>query len=191
MSGVIKEKAEKPPAPFPTDRIKRLPTALRAELDLRIARHDFSGFRDLKSWLRQRGYLITTDKVQRYTDKLEEKLAAVRMAREQARAIVEASGDDDVDMNQALLRLVQQHLFTVLVDLNRVDFNRANLPALARSVGGLARTSIEQRKYADEMRAGLAEKVAAAKEAVEKATARGLTEEAATQIKRVLMEITE
>jgi hypothetical protein len=41
-------------------------------------------------------------------------------------------------MNQALLRLVQQHLFTVLVELNRVDLNRANLPALARSVAGLA-----------------------------------------------------
>jgi hypothetical protein len=191
VSGVIKEKAEKPPAPFPTDRIKRLPTALRAELDLRIAQRDFSGFRDLKSWLRQRGYQITTDKVQRYTDKLEEKLVAVRMATEQARAIVEASGDDDVDMNQALLRLVQQHLFTVLVELNRVDLNRANLPALARSVGGLARTSIEQRKYADEIKAGLAEKVATARAAVEKATARGLTEEAAAQIKRVLMEITE
>jgi hypothetical protein len=191
VSGVIKEKADKPRAPFRTDKIKHLPPALRAELDLRIAQRDFSGFRDLKSWLRQRGYLITTDKVQRYTDKLEEKLAAVRMATEQARAIVEASGDDDVDMNQALLRLVQQHLFTVLVELNRVDLNRANLPALARSVGGLARTSIEQRKYADEIRAGLAEKVAAAKEAVETATARGLTEEAAAQIKRVLMEITE
>lgn len=191
MSSVIKEKVEKPPAPFPTDRIKRLPTALRAELDLRIAQHDFSGFRDLKSWLRQRGYLITTDKVQRYTDKLEEKLAAVRMATEQARAIVEASGDDDVDMNQALLRLVQQHLFAVLVEIKGVELNRANLPALARSVGGLARTSIEQRKYADEIKAGLAEKVAAAKAAVETATARGLTEEAAAQIKRVLMEITE
>lgn len=164
---------------------------MRAELDLRIAQHDFSGFRDLKSWLRQRGYLITTDKVQRYTDKLEEKLAAVRMATEQARAIVEASGDDDVDMNQALLRLVQQHLFAVLVEIKGVELNRANLPALARSVGGLARTSIEQRKYADEIKAGLAEKVAAAKAAVETATARGLTEEAAAQIKRVLMEITE
>jgi len=171
VSSVIKEKAEKPPAPFPSDRIKRLPTALRAELDLRIAQQDFSGFRDLKSWLRQRGYSVTTDKVQYYTGKLEERLAAVRMASEQARAIVEASGDDDVDMNQALLRLVQQHLFTVLVELNRVDLNRANLPALARSVAGLARTSIEQRKYADEIRAGLAEKVAAVTETVDRATA--------------------
>jgi hypothetical protein len=191
VSRVIKEKAEKPPAPFPSDRIKRLPPALRAELDLRIAQQDFSGFRDLKSWLRQRGYLVTTDKVQRYTDKLEEKLVAVRMASEQAKAIVEASGDDDVDMNQALLRLVQQHLFTVLVELNAVDLNRANLPALARSVSGLVRTSIEQRKYAEEIRFGFAKKVAEAAQEVDKAAARGLTEDGARQIKRVLMEITE
>ena len=110
---------------------------------------------------------------------------------EQARAIVEASGDDDVDMNQALLRLVQQHLFTVLVELNRVDLNRANLPALARSVAGLARTSIEQRKYADEIRFSLAKKVAEAQKEVDKAAARGLTEDGAKQIKRVLMRASE
>ena len=191
MSSVATEKNDQLPTPIPTDKIKRLPPALRAELDLRIAQRDFSGFRDLKSWLRQRGYLITTDKVEYYANKLEARLAAVRMASEQAKAIVEACGDDDLVMNQALLRLVQQHLFTVLVELKGVELSRTNLPALARSVAGLARVSIEQRKYVEEMRAGLAKKVAAATATVEIATTRGLTEDAAVQIKRVLMEITE
>jgi Protein of unknown function (DUF3486) len=79
----------------------------------------------------------------------------------------------------------------VLVELNGVELNRASLPALARSVAGLARVSIEQRKYVEEMRASIAEKVAAATATVEIATTRGLTEDAAVQIKRVLMEITE
>ena len=191
MSIVDTEKNDQRPAQLRTDNLKRLPPALRAELDLRIAQHDFSGFRDLKSWLRQRGYLITTDKVEYYTNKLEARLAAVRMASAQATAIVEAFGDDDMEMNQALLQLVQQHLFTVLVELKGVELSRANLPALARSVAGLARVSIEQRKYLEEMRAGLAKKVAAVTATVETATTRGLTEDAALQIKRVLMEITE
>jgi hypothetical protein len=191
VSSVVIEKAEQLPAPIPTDKIKRLPPTLRAELDLRIARHDFSGFGDLKSWLRQHGYFISTAKIERYTNQLEAHLVAVRMASEQAKAIVEAFGDDNMEMNQALLRLVQQHLFTVLVELKGVELSRANLPALARSVAGLARVSIEQRRFVEEMRANLARKVAAATATVEIATTRGLTEEAAVQIKRVLMEITE
>lgn len=169
----------------------RLPAALRAELDLRIARRDFSDFHDLKSWLRQRGYSINTNRVERYTNKLEFSLEAVRMASEQAKAIVEACGDDDMEMNQALLRLVQQHLFAVLVELKGVELSRANIPALARSVAGLVRVSIEQRKYLEEMRAGLAIKVAEAAATVDTAAEGGLSEDAAAQIKRVLMEITE
>jgi len=94
-------------------------------------------------------------------------------------------------MNEALLRLVQQHLFTVLVEINGVELDPANLPALARSVAALARASILQKKYADEIRFSLAKKVAEAQKEVDKAAARGLTEDGAKQIKRVLMEITE
>ena len=191
MSSVVKEKAGKPKRPYQSDKIRRLSPEVRTELDERIAKHNFNGYRDLKVWLRQHGCLIITISVKRNANKLEDKLVAVRLATEQARKVVDATNDDDVDMNKALLRLVQQHLFTVLVELKGADLNRANLPALARSVGALGRAAILQKKYAEEMRAKIAEKVAAAQTAVETAEARGLTEDGAAQIKRVLMEITE
>jgi Protein of unknown function (DUF3486) len=191
VTSVPIRKARKPRPLDLRSKINRLAPAVRAELDQRIAARNFNSYRDLKVWLRQHGCLIATVSVQRYANKLEQRLVAVRLATEQARAVVEAANDDDVDMNEALLRLVQQHLFTVLVELKGVELDPANLPALARSVAALGRASILQKKYADEIRFGLAKKVAEAAREVDKAAARGLTEDGARQIKRVLMEITE
>ena len=41
----------------------------------------------------------------------------MRLATEQARAVVEAANDDDVDMNEVLLRLVQQHALSTQADV--------------------------------------------------------------------------
>jgi hypothetical protein len=77
-------------------------------------------------------------------------------------------------------------LLTVLVELNGANLSEVNLAALARSVATLARASVSQQKYAEEMRT----QVLAAQRTVADAEARGLTEVGVAQIKRVLMEIT-
>jgi hypothetical protein len=188
---MINDQDGNPKRPHRSLRIQELLPEVRAELNDRIAKRNFDSYRDLKIWLRQHGCLIATVAVQRHANKLEKKLAAVRLATDQARAVVEAAGDHDGDINEAMLRLVQQHLFTVLVELNGVDLNRANIPALARSVSALGRASILQKKYADDLRDRIAQKVAAANQALEAARTRGLTDDAAGQIKRALLEITE
>jgi hypothetical protein len=171
--------------------IGRLPSQVSADLDEQITKRTFNDYCDLKNWLQQRGCVITTIRVKNSSNKLEERLAAIRLATDQARAVVGASNDDDVDMNEALLRLVQQHLFTVLVEVNGVALNPENIPALSRSVATLARAWILQRKYAEDLRSRIAEKLAAANRVREEAEGRGLSEAGAAQIKRVLMEITE
>lgn len=191
MSSVATDKTDKPKRPYQSDRIRRLPPDVRKELDRRIAERDFNSYRDLKVWLVQHGCRIGYVSVRRYAAKLEQKLEAVRLATEQARAVVEATDGDDVDLNEALLRLVQQHLFTVLVELNGAELTRVNLPALARSVAALGRASILQQKFAAQMRAKIGQKIAVAQKAVADAETRGLTDEGVAQIKRVLMEITE
>ena len=111
----------------------------------------------------------------------------MRLATEQARAVVEASeSSNEVDINQALMRLVQQHLFTLLMELNVAELTEVNLAALARTVATLAKASVSQQKYAAEMRTH----VLAAQQTVAEAEARGLTEVGVAQIKQVLMQIT-
>jgi uncharacterized protein DUF3486 len=167
-------------------RIRVLPAEVRKELDERIARRDFKSYRELKRWLGQHNCQIATVGVRRHVLKLDARLEAVRLATEQARAVVEASGSDDTDINQALLRLVQQHLFTLLVETNKADLTEVNLGSLARTVGTLARASVAQQQFADEMRTH----VLAAQRTLVDAEARGLTDAGVAQIKQVLMQIT-
>ncbi len=167
-------------------RICSLPLDVRKQLDERIAKREFKSYRELKLWLLQYGCQIATTVVKHHAVRLEARLQAVRLATEQARAVVEAAGSDEQDINHALMRLVQQHLFTVLVELSGANLSEVNLAALARSVATLARASVSQQKYAEEMRT----QVLAAQRTVADAEARGLTEVGVAQIKRVLMEIT-
>jgi Protein of unknown function (DUF3486) len=171
----------------PPKTVRGLPEDVRKELDERIARREFTNYRGLKRWLGSRGCQIATVAVRHHALKLEGRLEAVRLATEQARAVVEATeSSNELDINQALMRLVQQHLFTLLVELKVEELTEVNLAALARTVATLARASVAQQKYASEMRTH----VLAAQRTVADAEARGLTEEGVAQIKQVLMQIT-
>jgi hypothetical protein len=93
---------------------------------------------------------------------------------------------------------VQTRLFEVLTAANEVGQGSANeegatvatvapvnITALARSVSGLVRAESEHRRWAERARAGVAE----AEKKVDEAQAKGLSKDAAAQIKAVLLEI--
>ncbi len=180
------ERAPRRKRPHPPHKLGALPMDVRKALDERIAKREFRNYTELKRWLASHGCSIATVAVRQHALKLEGRIEAVRLATAQARAVVGASEGDDGDMNQALMRLVQQHLFTLLVDLKGTALSEINLGSLARSVATLARATVAQQKYADEMRTN----VLAAQRTVADAEARGLTEAGVAQIKQVLMEIT-
>jgi hypothetical protein len=174
-------------------RLSRLPAKLRAELDRRLLEGNFSNHAALARWLADQGYAIGEQAVSRYGSRLERNLDAVRVATAQARAVVAAAGDDDLKMNEALLRLVQQHLFNVLVALDPADPRGANLAAIARSVAEMGRASIVQRKLVEETRARMAAKIGAAEREIDAAAGRdgGLSPQAVDRIRKVLTEIAE
>ena len=68
---------------------------------------------------------------------------------------------------------------------DRRDDRAVNITALARSVSGLARAETEHRKWVERARAGVAE----VGKKVDEARAKGLSKDAAAQIKAVLLEI--
>ncbi len=180
------EAGRRRPRGRPPHTIGHLPTEIRKELDERIAKHEFGNYRELKRWLASNDCQIATVAVRHHALKLDDKIEAVRRATEQAQAVVEANGGDEADINHTLMRLVQEHLFTLLVELKGADLSEVNLAALARTVATLARASIAQQKFAAEMRTH----ILAAQRTVVEAEARGLTEAGAEQIKRILMQIT-
>jgi hypothetical protein len=183
------------PIPYKTWKIKKLPPDLKDELDRMFTEGTMHSCRQLAKWLGDNGFEISHAAIHKYGQKFERKLEAVRMATEQARIVCEQSKDDDAQMQSALMRLVQTRLFEVLTAANEMGQGSANeegatiapvnITALARSVSGLVRAESEHRKWAERARAGVAE----AEKKVDEARSKGLSKDAAEQIKAVLLEI--
>jgi hypothetical protein len=67
------------------------------------------------------------------------------MASEQARSVVP---DEEGAVNEALMRLVQEHLFKLLMS----EGDQIDLPKVARAVTELGRASVVQKKWQAEVR---------------------------------------
>jgi hypothetical protein len=176
-------------------KIKRLPPELRAEFERRLVEGEFSDYRGLSRWLSSRGYYISHTSLHRYGTALENKLKALKLATEQARAVVEAAGGADDMVNEGLMRLVQGDLFRVLVELKEVDPQKVDVNALARNVASICRSSVQMRRAAEEMRNGIGRRVLAAERKVVSAARRGarggLSAAAEKRIRAALLEIAE
>lgn len=167
-----------------------LPPDLRKELDRRLIANSFTGYRELSKWLAEQGYRISAAGLTRYAERFEQRLEQVKLATAQARAIIEASPDDENRINEALQRLIQQRLLEVLIAAEAGDARDLNLGALSRAVAELGRAWVSQKKWLEETRTRLAEKVTAAGAKVgEVARSAGLTPETEERIRRALLEI--
>jgi hypothetical protein len=178
--------------PAKTWKMRGMPKDLKQRFDALITDGTFHTSSQLQKWLSDNGFEISTRSIRQYGENFEHSLEAVRLATEQARIVCKQFKDDDPDMQTALLRLVQTQLFQVLAVSNgkgktrrRLATAPVNVGALARCVSNLIKAETDHQKWADHTRA----KVAAAEKKVEEATAKGLSKDAAQQIKAVLMEI--
>src|SRR5579863_3519309 len=180
MSAAEKKPAAAPDsAPAPAarrpprkDKIRLMPAELRAEFDRRIVDASFRGYRDLTQWLSERGYYISFASLARYGKALDRKLEALKLATEQARIVVAATGAENDTINEGLMRLVQGDLFRVLVELKEADPDKVDINSLARNVASICRSSVQMRRVAEEMRSSLGRRVKRAERKV-MAAARG------------------
>lgn len=165
-------------------KVEGLPSDVKAWLDQALVQNNFSQYELLSAELGKRGYEIGKSGLHRYGQQFEERLKTLRVVTEQARAVVQAAPDEDGAVNDALVRLTQEKMFSILMEMN-VDPDAVDLPKLARAVAELGKASVAQKRWQVEARKqALAD---AAKEAGEAAKSAGLTDEAAAQIqKRIL-----
>lgn len=124
---------------------------MRAELERLLIAGRFSGYDGLAEWLQGQGFAISRSSLHRWGSTFEERCAGLKLATEQARAIVEASPDSEGAMGMALTRLVQEKLFGVLLDL-QVDPSDVPLPKLTRAIADLSRAGVTQLKHAADVR---------------------------------------
>lgn len=137
-----------------------LPKGERDELDQLLIEVGFKNYKPIADKLRAKGYTISKSSLHRYGSLLEKRVAQLKVATEQAQAIVKASPDDEGAMSEALIRLTQEKLFGVLMELD-VDLESINLPKLTKAIADLARSSISTKRYATEVRAAVREELLA------------------------------
>ena len=163
-------------------KVAALPPEVKAWLDRALAENNFSDYELLAEELKARGYAISKSALHRYGQAFETRLSALKMASEQARAVVAAAPDEEGAVNEALMRLVQEHLFKLLM----AEEGEFDLPKVARAVAELGRATVTQKKWQAEVRAR-AEAAAAAVEKIAKKG--GLSAESVDQLRREILGI--
>jgi len=128
-----------------------LPPDLKAELDRRLISGSFADYTALAEWLRGQGIEISRAAVHRYGQEFEAKCEAIKIATEQAKAIVGVVGDDEGNMNEALIRLIQQLSFDILIKNQDEDMG-AILPKMGVMIAKLSKASVDQKKWQREVR---------------------------------------
>jgi iron-sulfur cluster repair protein YtfE (RIC family) len=169
----------------PRSKVASLPAEVKAWLDQALAENNFSDYEALSDELAGRGFAISKSALHRYGQNFEERLSALRLASEQARAVVAAAPDEEGAVNEALMRLVQEHLFKLLMS----EEGKIDLPKVAKAVAELGRASVVQKKWAAEVevrRAALQEAATVAEGAM---ASQGMSKEAIDAIKRDILGI--
>ncbi|MDO8776597.1 MAG: DUF3486 family protein [Burkholderiaceae bacterium] len=136
------------------NKVATLPPAVRKWLDEKLADGSFSNYTLLTEELKGRGYDLSRSSVHRYGSKLEKTMELARATVEKAKAVVQASPDEDDAMTAAIMRLTQQNTLEMLMAMEfdpeqakNVDMNKLTL-----QVSRLVRTSIPLKNYQREQR---------------------------------------
>ena len=166
-------------------KIDQLPPEIRQEFQQALITKNFSDYEGFESWFEERGYQVSRSAAHRFGQDFQGKCEAIRIATEQAKAIVSVVGDDKGDMNEALIRLIQQLTFDILIKNEDADI-ASLLPKMGVMVAKLSKASVDQKKYAAEARKKALEEAADSIETTAKQE--GVSSETIQKIRRdVLM----
>lgn len=149
----------------PRSKIKQLPPEIKQWLDRSLIAGNFSGYELLEKELSERGFVIGKSSINRYGQEFEQRMHALKLATEQARAISEESPDNEGVMNDALIRLVQQKAFDALLKMGE----GASIKDIGLTVARLSNATVKQKQWAAEVR----DKAATAADAVERIAKKG------------------
>lgn len=165
--------------------VATLPAAVKGWLDKALVENGFGGYEVLAAELKNRGFVISKSSLHRYGQQFDGALAAMKEATEQAKAIVEACPDDAGTMNDALIRLVQEKIFKILMNAG-FNADEKSFPKLGKLAAELGKASVSAKKFMADVR----EKAQKAVEAVSKVARKGgLSDDAVRAIEETILGI--
>lgn len=170
----------------PRSKVVGLPKEVKEWLDNALIEGNFSDYELLADELQAKGFAISKSSLHRYGSAFEQKMAAIKLATEQAEAIAKSVPDDENALGDALLRVIQEKTFSLLMNMQAPsNITFASLAKIATDLG-FASTNVK------EFRSKIKAKAKEAAEAVEKIAKKGgLSTDSIDTIKRSILGIAE
>lgn len=137
------------------------PRDVRTRLDALIIERGFGDYAGLADWLAGEGHPIGKSALHKYGQGLERRIEQIRLATEQAEALVAAAPDDQGALADASMRLVQERIFEVMLAAEADDghYDLKALASAARSLAETARASTTVRQERRKVLREIAEQV--------------------------------
>jgi hypothetical protein len=173
--------------------ITALPEDVRRWLERALTEQNFSGYEALEEMMRDKGYAISKSAIHRHGQKIERRMAAIKASTEAAKLIVEAAGDDQDARSESIIALVQTEMFDSIIAIQEADDDDLSptdrlglMSKAAKNIATLTRASIVQKQFKTQVQAKAAE---VADKAARLASKGGMSEDAAAEIRKMILGI--
>lgn len=169
--------------------VEQLPQEVRQWLEGELLRRGFADYLavtdELNAKLEEAGHELRVSKssLQRWGVQFADKLEALRRTTEMGKVIARDIGDDEGAVNEAVIRLVQDRLFTTVMEN---ELGAKALGTIAHAVADLSRSAVVQKKYAAEVRSKATAAAASAERIARKG---GLSADMIQELKREILGI--
>ena len=137
-------------------KVHELPPELKEWLDAELVKRGFGDYVQLAQDLKKRGADISKSALQRYGSPFEQRMAQLKMASEQARALVDAAPDEEDKLGAAVVRMTQEKIFNLLMDLE-INAEDVDVNKLFKNAAEIGKASVTQKRFSMEARAVLKE----------------------------------
>ncbi|CDF99252.1 DUF3486 family protein [Avibacterium paragallinarum] len=142
----------------PRSSIEKLPEDVRRWLERALTENGFSGYVELESLLREKGYSISKSAIHRYGKQIESRLKAIKDSAEIAKLITEQVDDEGDSQSDALMRLVQTDLMNLLIEARNVESLSVKdrlkaLGMIGKNIASMTTASVKLKEYQAEHKA--------------------------------------
>jgi hypothetical protein len=140
----------------PRSKVHSLPPELKEWLDAELVKRGFGDYVQLAADLKARGADVSKSALQRYGSPFEQRMAQLKMASEQARALVDAAPDEEDKLGAAVVRMTQEKIFNLLMELD-IKAEDVDVNKLFKNAAEIGKASVTQKRFGMEARAALKE----------------------------------
>ena len=136
----------------PRSKVHALPPELKEWLDNELMARGFADYEQLAADLKARGADVSRSSLQRYGSPFEKKMAQLKLAGEQARALVDAAPDEEDKLGAAVIRMTQEKIFNLLMELD-INPEEVDVNKLFKNAAEIGKASVTQKRWQLEARA--------------------------------------